>query len=312
MKSGAGAQPTISVVLTIVDGGDVLRSCLQALANQDVSQPMEVLVPYDYLCSEAGEMAAEFPGFVFIDISDVHGGHRPKDGLELHHFYDVRRSEALKRSNGGLIAIIEDRGLPATDWASQMIALHDQFPHEVIGGAVENGIDRLWNWATFFCDFGRYQPPLGQDQPEYVTDTNICYKRGVLDKVWHLWEESYIEAELHWAIARDGGRLMLTDRARTRQIRPPVSASSRASERYHWGRMFGQVRGRDSSTVGRLKYIVFSPLLPAVLYWRHLRRQITKGHHVGWFLAATPLTLYLLTCWSFGELMGYLQANRSS
>jgi hypothetical protein len=273
---------------------------------------MEVLVPYDFVCPEAGEMVAEYPDFKFIDISEVFGGRRPGNHLELHRFYDVRRAEALKRCRAPLIAIIEDRGIPLADWSSQMIKLHAEFPHGIIGGAVENGVDRLWNWATFFCDFGRYQHPLEVEQPEYVTDTNICYKRDVIERSRSLWEQRYIEAELHWAIAREGGRLMLSDRARTRQLRPPTSTMNRVRERFHWGRMFGLVRGGDQRGIARLKYIIGTPLLPMVLYWRHFNRQRRKGHHVRQFLLATPLTIFLLACWSLGELVGYLQARGSA
>ena len=111
----------------------------------------------------------------------------------MHFFYDTRRAAALGVAKGRLVGIVEDRGVPAPDWAAQMIRLHDAHPHAAIGGAVQNGVDRLMNWAVFFCDFSRYQPPLVVENPEYVTDTNVVYKRAPLLELRDLWQDLYLE-----------------------------------------------------------------------------------------------------------------------
>jgi hypothetical protein len=63
--------------------------------------------------------------------------------------------------------------------------------------------------------------------------------------------------------------------------------------------------------LGRLKWIASAPILPTVLYARHLRRQARLGRHLFDFAKATPMMLYLLGFWSLGELVGYLEADRS-
>ncbi|GEM_PF-381360 len=305
----AEGVPDLSVVMTIVDGGATLRRCLDALAAQTGAPSIEVLVPYDHMSTEAGAMAADYPGFRFIDLGAILGGMVPANPYEMHAFYDTRRSEAMKRATGRLIAIIEDRGVPAPDWAAVMIRLHAENREGVIGGAVENGVDRLWNWAIFFCDFGRYQPPLAEREPEYVTDTNIAYKREAIMAVRDLWEVKYQEAQVNWELRRRGVGLMLSDAALTVQMRPAVPVRALAAERLHWARMFGQVRGREISAGQRLKLCLAMPVLPFVLFVRHLRRQIAKGRHVGTYLAAAPMVLFLLACWSLGEFIGYAEAR---
>jgi GT2 family glycosyltransferase len=300
----------ISIVMTIVDGGQTLVDCLDALMKQEGGNKIEVLIPYDQVTRDAGSLADNYPEFTFINLGDILGGGMPKDALAMHKFYDTRRAAALKVADAPLIAIIEDRGLPAPNWVSEMIALHSEYPHGVIGGAVDNAVDNPWNWAIFFCDFGRYQAPIHVENPEYVTDTNICYKADTLMRHRDLWDERYVESELHWAMARAGETMMISDRAVTRQNRPSMPLRALLSERYHWARMFGQVRGAEISLIQRLKYILAAPILPFVLLLRHARRQKAKGRHVGRFWRSAHLTFLLLTAWSAGEFVGYLEARR--
>jgi GT2 family glycosyltransferase len=296
--------PVLSVVMTIVDGGPVLQRCLQALAAQWPGPEVEVLVPYDHMSQDEGRMAAEFPQFDFIDLGTILGGEVPANPFQMHAFYDTRRTEAMKRAKGTLIAIIEDRGVPDPQWCKTMMRLHRESPHGVIGGAVTNGVDRLWNWAIFFCDFGRYGPPLNEQEPDYVTDTNIVYKRDAIMSVRNLWDVKYQEAQVNWELRRRGAGLMLTDAAITEQNRPTVSTRALASERFHWARLFGQVRARELTGTQRIRIGLGIPLLPFLLFVRHFRRQLKKRRHVGKFVLATPMTLFLLSCWAAGEFVG--------
>lgn len=302
------AMPDLSVVVTIVDGGDQLDRHLAALTRQTGRHELEILVPYDHISADAAKLADKYPGVRFIDLGRILGGMIPENPLQVHAFYDTRRARALKRASGRLIAILEDRGIPNADWAEKMIHLHETHADGVIGGSVENGVDALANWAIFFCDFGRYQPPLDVFDPEYVTDTNICYKREALMSVCDLWEALYQEPEVNWALRRAGTGLRLSDAARTVQHREIASLGSVASERYHWARLFGMVRGRELPRLQCAKLAVLAPALPAVLFIRHFRRQISKRQHVGKFLLASPYTLFFLVCWSIGECVGYIEA----
>ncbi len=306
----SGDHPALSIVLTVVDSGATLERCLEALADQEGDPSIEVLVPYDHITPEVGEIGRRFPQFTFIDMGRILNGLQPTDPLETHLFYDARRTVALKAAKGRLLGIIEDRGIPARDWCRNMIALHEQNPHAAIGGAVNNGVDRMKNWAIYFCDFSRYQPPLHRDDPEYVTDTNMAYKRAPLMEVRHVWLESYLEAPVNWAIRRNGHKMLLSDQAMTVQYRTPGGLGAMLGERYHWARMFGQIRGREIGAAERLKLALAMPLLPFVLLFRQFRQQQAKGHHMKEFLTAAPLTFLLLQAWSLGEQVGYVQAKR--
>lgn len=305
----SGREIDLSVVMTVVDGGSTLARGLEALAQQEGDARIEVLVPYDHMSRGAASLASRFPRFRFIDIGEPFGGKIPRNPLEMHRFYDRRRAEGLKLARGRLIGIVEDRGVPEPGWARAMIRLHHEHPQAAIGGAVINGVDRLRNWAVFFCDFGRYQPPLLDPDPEYVTDTNIVYKREPLLAIRHVWEEYYQEPAVNWALRKNGTGLMLAGDAVTVQHRPKIGLAALARERLHWARMFGQIRGREISRLRRLRLCALMPALPLVLLSRHFRRQTATGKHVREFVLASPMMLFLLAFWSIGEFVGYLEAG---
>lgn len=304
--------PELSVVVTIVDGGAALERCLDALAGQTGPPSMEVLVPYDQASRDAADLAGRYPAFTFVDLGEILGGLQPRNALEQHAFYDARRAGALRIARGRLLAILEDRGAPAPDWAARMVALHKDAEIDVIGGAIEPGSDRIWDRAVFLCDFGRFQPPLAADAPEYVSDTNVCYKRAALESVRPLWQDRYEEAAVNWALRRNGAKMRLDDGPRTVQRRAPMGAWRMAMERFHWGRVFGRMRGREIPTARRLMLAAAMPMLPLVLLVRHFRGQRARGHGMGRFVPAVPALLYLLIFWATGEGVGYLESGSGS
>jgi hypothetical protein len=225
-----------------------------------------------------------------------------------HELYDRRRAGGLHAANGRLVAIVEDRGRPRSDWAQAIAALHEGNDYAVVGGAVENGAESVLLWAVYFCDFGRYQPPLDQRDPEYVTDVNICYKREALYKVSDLWKQKYQEPEINWALRRLGQKLYLSDRSIVIEERVPMRLTALLAERVDWGRVFGQIRGREMSRMKCLIWAAATPVIPTILFVRHFRRQLRKRRKIAQFVYAVPAIVILLHFWVLGECIGYCEA----
>ena len=300
--------PDLSVVVTVVDGGAVLIRCLEALAAQREAPTMEVIVPFDDTVREVNELARRFPDFHFVDMGAVAAPDIGANAFTEHILYDCRRTAGLKAARGRYVAMLEDRGWPRNDWARTMVSLHERMPYAAIGGAIESGAVGVLRWAVFFCDFGRYEPPLQGGEPDYVSDVNICYKRAALDAVRPLWESRYQEAAVNWALRRQGLRLHLSDRPRVVEERGPLRLAAALAERVHWGRTFGYVRGRSGSRAASVRRVVIAPLVPAVLLWRHLRKQFAIRRDVSLFGRVLPVTFLLMLCWSLGEAIGELEA----
>src|SRR5438093_755901 len=68
---------TLSVIVTIVDGGPALTRCLDALMAQEGAPPLEVLVPFDDSVPAASIPSARYPHVRFVKIGVVHTDHEP-------------------------------------------------------------------------------------------------------------------------------------------------------------------------------------------------------------------------------------------
>ena len=306
-------QPDITVIVTIVDGGNTLKACLEALEQQVGGHKLEVLIPYDHLTRSDAALAARFPQYQFIDLGEPFNGLIPSNPLEMHRFYDKRRAEGLIRATAPLIGILEDCGYPTANWIDAMLKLHTENEEGVIGGAVIQGIDRLRNWANFFCDFSRYHPPLDEKNPEYVTSTNIVYKRDAIMSVRDMWEgKIYQEVLVNWELRKKGVGTMLNDLAVTESHRKIENVFTVSNEMFHWGRMYGQQRTGSLDQKTRVKLIIGMPALPFLLIFRRFRRQLRKRTNIDKFIMASPLVFTLLSCWAAGELLGYIETSPSS
>jgi hypothetical protein len=296
---------TLSVVVTIVDGGAALARCLTALAIQEDSPTLDVLVPYDASVPGIDALTARFPQFRFLRMGRVETGSAIGGPRGQHELFDRRRSFGLAAATGELVAILEDRGVPAPDWAAAMVRLHSGLPHAVIGGAVENGVDRFLNWAVFFCDFSRYQRPFAPSPVGWVTDVNVAYKRRAIESTAPLWRERYHEPVVHGALLKAGETLYLSPEPGVTEFRELGGLSALLAERYHWGRLFGYTRVATSSLPVRLGYFFAAPLIPLVVFFRLARLQAGKGHLLR-FVRSAPAVALLLAAWSVGEAAGYL------
>lgn len=296
----------LSVVVTIVDAGETLERCLQAIAAQRGAPALEVIVPWDDTIADIPALSRRFPSYRFLAMGPVATARPAHSAAGQHELFDRRRSAGLAATTGEIIAILEDRGAPRPDWAARMLASHAALPHAAIGGAIENGRDAILNWAIYFCDFNRYQRPFDAGPRTYVSDVNIGYKRGALEATADLWRERYHETTVHWALQRAGETLYLTPDFAVDQYRRDLRLGALLGERFAWGRLFAYTRAREATAVKRAALAVLAPLLPGLLFLRHLRLQVSKQVSLGWFVRASPVVLLCLTAWSLGEAAGYV------
>jgi hypothetical protein len=297
---------TLSVIVTIVDGGATLERCLAALSAQTDPPPLEILVPYDDTVGGITSMAARFPDVRFLPMGSVETRRQVSGYAGQHELFDRRRSFGLAAAAGGLIAIVEDRGAPRRDWAHSLARLHRELPHAVIGGAVDNDCDQPLHWAVFFCDFGRYQPPFDAGPRDYVTDVNVCYKRSAIDATRDLWAQRYHETTVHWALLNAGETLYLTPEPVVDELRAGLRLAGAVRERVTWGRLFAYTRVRNRSLAMRLGAAALTPLLPFILFARQFRLQLAKRAPFGRYLRAAPAMFLLFVAWSAGEMFGYV------
>jgi len=292
------------VVVTLVDGGDQLRHCLTALAEQAGAPPLEVLIPYDDSVGDLGALRNEFSGFQFIALGPVATERRSDSAAGQHELFDRRRAAALAVATGEIVAMLEDRGVPRPEWAATLRELHGRHPHEVIGGAVDWAGQGVLSWAVYACDFGRYASVHSEGAREFLTDCNLSYKRRALDATRSLWGERYHETQVHDQLRRDGVVLWFSPDAVVEEARAGLRLVPLLTERIAWGRLYGAIRLTGAPTGRRWLQAMTAAVLPLLLYWRIVRRH--AGRTPGRLVRATPALLLLLAAWTLGECAGYL------
>ncbi len=309
------AAPFLSVIVTVVDGGEALRRCLDGLLAQRDAPAMEILVPVDVTAASARQVVDEVKAgrasalVRSVELGRIETRDAPSSHAGQHELFDRRRAAGLAAARGDLIAILEDRGVPRPDWAAAIVRHHQSVPNLVVGGAVENGRDATLNWAVFFCDFGRYQLPFVPGPRATVSDVNVAYKRRALEETRDVWRDRFHEPWVHQALEQRGETLLAFPDIVVDQVRDDLRLGPLIRERIAWGRLFGSLRAHRASLPRRLVWVVAAPVVPIVMFARVLRDRAGKPPPIGRFLLATPATFLLLIAWAAGEAAGAFRAR---
>ncbi len=304
------AEPLLTVVVTVVSDTieqtdtSHLEGCLEALRHEIDPPAMEVLVTCNTRLPGIEHLQQRYPEVSFIcaeKLRTARSGHSRE-----HH--DELRGVGIRKARAPLVALVEDCGRPDPHWCAQLVKEHEQ-PYAAIGGAMENGIDRLLNWAVYFGDFGRYQNPIPRGPSAYVSDANVCYKAAALKRVGDSWSDTYNEARVHAALARRGETLALSPDVIVYQHRLNLRLGPALTERYVWGRSFAAVRVAALVASRRTVFAAASPVLPLMLLFRQFKNVLRTRRNRAAFLRALPLTALLNLAWSCGEFVGYLTGH---
>lgn len=305
-------RPVLSVVVAVVcdtlrsrSDASYLEKTLEALSQQAGAPAMEILVPHAGHIRGLEQVQARYPEVRFLQVSKLAGYHPNAPGREHH---DELRAAAMAAARGEIVALIEDHGRPDPHWCARIVQAYRN-GYAGVGGAIENGIDRLVNWAVYFCDFGAYQNPVGPGETAMISDANASYRREALEAIGDVWKESFHQVVVNDAILARGGKLGIFPDIVVYQHREGLGLGEALAERYVWGRSFGASRCRWMSPAARAARAALAPLLPLVLVARMAAGVARKGRLRRQFLTALPLIVLLETAWSLGELAGYVSGR---
>jgi hypothetical protein len=304
-------QPELSVAVAIIEGGRAaMETCLDALAKSADGINLECLVPFDARLDGIEELQARFPWATFIDARESVNADEFGSASREHH--DILRAIGLRSAKAPIVAMLEDHGTPSPTWCHALMKAHRESDAAAIGGAVENGRDRVLNWAVYFCDFGRYQNPVPEGPVEFASDSNVSYKREALMSVRQQWYSTYHETSVHWELRRLGREIRLDPKMLVFQTRNRLKFFPALFERFVWGRSFAGTRSSEITASKRFVFALLSFLLPFVLTARIAAEGFGKRRHLSKLLTALPLVFVLETIWACGEFVGYVTGRAAS
>jgi hypothetical protein len=310
----ADLSPVLSVIVAIVSDttrspdANHLEPCLAALTRQTDVPAIEIIVPHLPAVAGIAAVRARYPGVRFVEIPDLKT-YTGQSGSREHH--DELRSRGIALARGRIVALIEDVGVAAPDWAASMIGSH-QREFAGVGGAIENGVDRPLNWAVYYCDFLRYQNPLRAGESPIASDANVSYKVASLEKIAPVWREVFHEASVNGALRQRGERIGLSPRAVVYQHRQDLRIGPALRERFVWGRSYAATRAGLAGTPRRLFWAIFAPALPLILLYRMTVMAAAKRRTLAAFIRSSPLLAALVTSSALGEFAGYVTGRANS
>lgn len=293
MQQGQSTErPKISVVIASVNGPSYVGACLDSLEKQTLRDQAEVIVADCH-----GDGVTELIRRSYPDVRLLSFRER-KSIPEL-------RAIGMKNSRGEIIAVTEDHCLADSRWYERILAAH-QAQRGAVGGAVENAsVERLVDWAVYFCEYNAYMNPVPAGEVGDIPGNNASYKREFLGHWGDMLDGGFWESFLHQRLQEKGVRLF-SDPAIVVYHKKSFGFGEFMSQRYHYARSYAGMRVKGASLPIRLCYAGFCSLLPALLVARIGARVWSKKRFRGKFLQALPLLLIFSLSWAFGEFWGYL------
>ncbi len=286
---------SLSVIVTSCGAPGTLRECLASLCAQPLAR--EIVVADCSPENPAGSLAAVFPSVRFLHFE----GRRTVPQL---------RWSALSHTRGEIVAAVEGRCVPASDWCAELVSAHEAFPAvPVIGGPVEIASPAsAFDLGLYFSEYGLFCPPVAAGETAKLSGANLSYKRAALEGSRDLLDSGAWETLLHERWRRQGRSLRLC--AATVVFRNSMSRNEATRQRFRYGRGYAADRVAGASAPARFLYAAASPVLPPLLTWRAARRAWAT-HRRAPFLRSLPWLLFLNTAWASGETAGYI-AGKSS
>ena len=197
------SRPLVSVVI-VADHDtdrhaslDDLRSCFQALASQEVDQPVE------FLLAETDERARKLPADLIAALPGLRVIGVPHDGSY------ARKNAAVKAAKGEIIAILDADCVPLSGWLQSLInTFHSHPQHVAVSGRTmyegKTAIERCLAVLT-----RGYLDPGKEATTNYISNNNA----GILRSVWERFplpekEGPYAALLQSAAIVRAGGHFI--------------------------------------------------------------------------------------------------------
>ncbi|HHT9138138.1 MAG TPA: glycosyltransferase [Candidatus Wunengus sp. YC60] len=292
-------DPILSVVIASYESENTIIGCLSSLQNQSINENMEIIVVDSSTDNTATIIKETFPDSILYKFSE-------------RKFPGDARNFGVSKSRGEIIAFIDTDCVADKDWVEEIRKAH-QSSYPVVGGIIANGNPESYiGWAAYFCEFSQWMP---QSSRRYMVEIPTCclsIKRWIFDKYGPFLEGTYSEdTAFHWKLGNDGHNPLFVPSIKVAHKNVRHLGKFIKKEFIH-GRFFAKVRMSEQrfSILQRVIFIIVSPLLPFLLFFRIAMRVFGNRVYRSQFMFSSPMVFIGLISWSCGELLGYLSKQK--
>lgn len=278
----------LSVVVASAHAPEILERCLLALVPQVEEGEAQVIVAG----TATAEQQARYPAVLFLPFPPGTTG-------------PALWGAGIEHASGHLIAVTETLTIVSATWVRDVLTAWDP-ARPIVGGAVEPVPEQsLVSWGAYFCDYGQFMRPLARGEAEELPGNNTVFDRALLDRVPAFTRPSFWKT--YWCRALQSEAVPLAaDDSFTVYNAKTYRLSAFLKRRFYHGRCFAGMRLTQLSPAQRALYAAGTPLLPAILLLRTLRRLVPKRRYVGKLAASLPVIALAVGAWSVGEAVGYI------
>jgi hypothetical protein len=209
----------------------------------------------------------------------------------------------ISAARGDIVALTDIDTEPDSDWVTSILKEHES-DDVVIGGVVDVwSCQTLTNWASYFCDYGQFMPPVTTGISNALAGNNISFKRSALPPNSKLKEVGFWKTLWCQSLASRGICLKLNSNIRVSSAKA-TGLVQLVARRFENGRSFAVMRAAEIGFWRRLIFALGTPVLPFVLLKRTFAAVMPKRRHRRELFASTPLMTLAFAAWSAGELVG--------
>jgi glycosyltransferase involved in cell wall biosynthesis len=288
-----GTNERLTVVVAAQDAAATLPRCLDALRSQRADAIGQIIVVDGSRTPDAIAAAvAEHTGVEFVE-------HGPGLVPELW-------AAGILRSREAIVALTTANMAAEPGWADSLLDVYARETYDAVGGIILPGADLDRSAAAvYWLRYHRYAGRLPAGPVDDIPGDNGSYRRGVLEPAFsRIRREGFWEFEFNQELRRRGGRLYSTPAAAVRYL-GGESFGDFARQRVVHGRRFGGKRVAAAPGPRRWLSVAVWPLTPVAFLVRIVREARRAGGSASLARSFGPL-IWLLLCWSIGELEGYV------
>ena len=292
-------KPQLSVIIASYNSEKTIEDCLKSLENQKTDKNFETIV-VDSSTDGTNELVEKrFPKVKLYKFAE-------------RKFCGDARNFGISVAKGEIIAFIDADCTADRNWVDKILKAHES-PYPAIGGAIANGNPESYiGWAAYFCEFSQWMPQTTSGNIEEVPEGCLSIKRWAFKKYGPFPEGTYSEDTLfNWRLSKSQEKPLFIPSIKVRHINQTNFFKLLKKQAIH-GKFFAIVRisTKNFSVFRRSVFVIFSPLLPFVLFYRICKRITQNKTYVKQFIIASPIVFFSLISWSWGEFCGYLSKTR--
>lgn len=281
--------PELSVAIASVNGFPYLAECLDGLRRHC---PATEVILADWTDEETRRRVREgWPEVRLLSFDE------PATVPEL-------RAAGIAAASAPRVAVIEDHCVVTDGWAQRIIEAH-RAGHGVVGGAIRNAaVERVRDWAAFFCEYSEHMEPLPAGPAQTLPGMNVSYNGDAIAAMQSLLDAGSWETWLHPHLQQCGFELHCVDGLTLEHVKD-FDLREFLSQRWHYSRSHAGMRNAELGPK-RAFYALSTPVLVPVLFTRIARNVFRKRSHRREFVLAAPIVMLFVTTWALGEAVGYV------